>query len=527
MDAGRLMPGAEALPMPLQVPFCDKSVVAETAQDFVLPDYQPEIRKLLRVSASLTPPGKFLGTGEAEFAGNAELCALYIGADGHLYSAPLTLPYEFKLPYEGDERFGGEQVAVDATVVPDALIVRVLAPRKLSVRVRLRARVTGRCREDISARTEGGAGQEPLQRLTRVRECAVVSCGVGEAVTVTDSFSPEMTGDTLRIIESRAQALVSEASPVDTGISCRGEVYLEVLYGFDEDETGMPQSMVRRIPFRVEVPLATDNVGNTGEACAFAACTAVNCRVEDGKILCAVTLTPTARLTGTDKVTFVGDCYSVEHETACTEQTYSYLRPLASYNGNMTHTATLPLKEAGMPEGAVAFDTDGEVSGVQARVDRGRIVLEGDGHYTTLWRQADGDMGSADYHVPWRYEISCEQTKGVPDGTALVAHMHLCMLTARVRTEGENLSLDAEWAVCAAVYLPESEKSVAVVTVGEPLSTDRACFTLCYPASDQTLWSVGKKYHVAVRALAGANAISGALDADAPGSLEGAKYLII
>ena len=40
----------------LQLPLCDKTVTSEVAGDFSLPDYQPEIKRLLRVSATVQPP---------------------------------------------------------------------------------------------------------------------------------------------------------------------------------------------------------------------------------------------------------------------------------------------------------------------------------------------------------------------------------------------------------------------------------------------------------------------------------------
>lgn len=537
MDINRLTSGTEAvLPMPLQTAFFDKVSTTEAAQDFVLPDYQPEIRKMLRVTPILTPPSRFLGAGEAEFAGNIEMNVLYMGADGMLYSAPLSLPYELRVPFEGDERFaGGESLSVEADMTPDTVIARVLGPRKLNVRVRLRARVVGRCSEDISVQVDmsrtgvgGGTGRaEPLQKLEKTYDCAVIVCGDGEAVELTDSFPPDTPVEELRLIESRAQALVTEAAVTDEGIACRGEVYLKVLYTGDTAGTWEVESTVRRLPFSVTVPLPTDVAGNTGEACAYADCTALSCRVEDGKMLCAVSVLPHARLTRTDKLTFVSDCYSVERHTDCEFKSRRYLRPLISHNGNMTHTASFALADVGLPAGALPFDTTADVSSVQISVDRGRLVLEGDCHYTTLWRQSDGETGSCEYHLPLRYELPGDGARMMAEGTSLEAQTHLTLLNSRVRGEGEKISLDAEWAICAAVYLPGSVTSVATVEMGEALPESGTAYIICFPEKGDSLWSVAKRYHAPLRALASANALTGALPADDAGSLEGAGFIMI
>ena len=78
----------------MQIPVCDKTVSTDLSGDFTLPDYQPEIKKLLRVTASVLPPSKYIGNGEAEFTGNIDYYVLYMGSDNGIYCAPLTADYK-------------------------------------------------------------------------------------------------------------------------------------------------------------------------------------------------------------------------------------------------------------------------------------------------------------------------------------------------------------------------------------------------------------------------------------------------
>ena len=71
MEFNNIAEGFElTVPSTVQTAFCDRTENAEIGQDFTLPDYQPEMRKLLRVSSVIQPPSRFLGIGEAEFSGN-------------------------------------------------------------------------------------------------------------------------------------------------------------------------------------------------------------------------------------------------------------------------------------------------------------------------------------------------------------------------------------------------------------------------------------------------------------------------
>ena len=72
------------VPTTVQTVCADITVAEEIGRDFVLPDYQPEIRKVLRVTPSVRPPSRFLGTDEAEFSGNVDYYVVYAGADNQI-----------------------------------------------------------------------------------------------------------------------------------------------------------------------------------------------------------------------------------------------------------------------------------------------------------------------------------------------------------------------------------------------------------------------------------------------------------
>ena len=56
----------------VQLPVCDKGVISEISGDFTLPDYQPEIKKLLRITANVLPASRYVGDRNAEFSGNVD-----------------------------------------------------------------------------------------------------------------------------------------------------------------------------------------------------------------------------------------------------------------------------------------------------------------------------------------------------------------------------------------------------------------------------------------------------------------------
>ena len=86
----------------IKMPVCNKFVTTELSNDYILPDYQPEIRKVLGITSEILPPAKYVGAANAEFNGTVDYQVTYVGADGELYSMPLSAEYSFSVPLRQD-----------------------------------------------------------------------------------------------------------------------------------------------------------------------------------------------------------------------------------------------------------------------------------------------------------------------------------------------------------------------------------------------------------------------------------------
>ena len=66
----------------IQSPVMARSAIQELSDDFSLPDYKPEIRRMISVTAAVSPAAHYLTPGHAEFAGSVKYCIQYEGGDG-------------------------------------------------------------------------------------------------------------------------------------------------------------------------------------------------------------------------------------------------------------------------------------------------------------------------------------------------------------------------------------------------------------------------------------------------------------
>ena len=115
--------------------FCAAMMVHETnnqrelADDFILPDYLPDVKKVVWVQACPRLGNRFLGSGILEFEGAVAYKVLYIAEDNRVRCAAFLSDFKNKIE---NEDLGEECVDV-LTPVANAVMCRLQNPRKLNI----------------------------------------------------------------------------------------------------------------------------------------------------------------------------------------------------------------------------------------------------------------------------------------------------------------------------------------------------------------------------------------------------------
>lgn len=505
----------------IQSPICRRQITTELTKDFSLPDYQPEIKRLLRVTATVTPPDKYIGGGSAECSGSVDFCILYSGNDGALYSATETEEYSFSVPVEIPAEFEiGDGILCDAETAAEQVTCRVTGPRGLSLKCRLHAQVRLYGTRILDERIKEERG---LERLCGTAECARVFAGVGDPLTLGDEIIPDGTTDDLRVIAAEGQVFVAEASAGSGNVNCRGEVALKLLCvreiaGAPERSNTIPTALTRKIPFTCEVPV--DGAEVNCDAAAHGVCTDLHVTVEDGRIQCEVTLRLTARAQRNETVEYTRDLYSVESN--CKNEYTDCTLPVAlkTCNGNFSLNLSLPLADVGIRSGAevVDFTLFPTVTGVEN--ERGKYYLTGKCRAHAILAD-EGEMSAQEFEVPFRFESDSVGVDAVDyDAAADV-------ISCRARADGERLGVDAELAVSAALRGETTLRMLTAAELTDAVEDSGAVYTICYPTKEDTLWSIAKQYHRPVEEIVRQNSLADSPAADSPASLGGVGYLLV
>ena len=514
----------------MQSEYLSRTMTTDLATEFILPDYQPEIKRLLRVRAVPLAVDQYLGGSAAEFSGAVEFQALYAAEDASLWCVTKREDYRLSCPFDANGEFDlSEGLVCDVKTDVEGISGRVLAPRKLTARCRVCTAVK------LFADKPLAELPEDVERLEGTMTTSRVRIGKSEPFTLTDEIPLDPNAPPVRVISASGEVFPAEVLAGADLVSCRGDILLSLLTVPEQitpslDDAGdclpaaLPVTEVRRkVPFAVEIPM--DGVTPACAANAWGNCTELAVTVEENRILCDVTAVICARAVCREEIPFTRDAYSTAALTEPVYGTLSAVRPLACKNGNCSLSTTKDLAELGIKPDARVIDSTAEITTESPELARGNYVLPGVLHFHVLLQNADGDCSTADFDLPFRFEAPA-------DGDTLPTANNSVLLPVSVKAtvDGSRLQAAAELAVALALSATEPVRTLTALRSGDPVPAPAADLTVCYPAPDDTLWSVAARYHTPVSTLLQKNdplITVSALAADAPGSLSGIRFLVV
>ena len=501
----------------MQIPLCDKTVLTEVAGDFSLPDYQPEIKRLLRIRPCVLPAAPYAGSDNVEFSGTLDYYVLYMGNDGGLYCAPLHTQYAISVPTPQGEH---EIELCTADVVPESVVGRVSAPRKLNIRCRLRSGVRIWGLLPAAEQTEGVVDPFSVERLLGEQSLAQIGYGVGDTVRLSEDILTDARGRNMRLVCAEGQVHVQEAIAGMGVVNCRGEVELKLMMSAEEMGSlpdPVPTYLVRKLPFSGSIEVAAARPGC--ECCVQGNCAELSVAVEETYMHAEAGIVLRAHVMSNRPVRYTKDIFSTKRACECTYDAYELPVAIRAQNGNFTQSDSVPLAEAEIPAGGSIVDVCGSADAEGLSWENGRCTLLGTAHYVVLV-YADGEISPHEISMPWRYEMECPRE--MTDWRA-----HVQVLSCRARVDGERIGIDAEIACAVELWDTAPVSVLRSVRFGESAERAGGAFTVCYPCASDSLWSVAKRYSTALGAVRGANDLDADAPADAPESIRGCKYLIV
>ncbi len=476
----------------LSVSVCEKAVSADVTSEYLLPDYEDEIRRLLRVNVTVLPPASYVGSGNASFSGTLRFDMLYVSPEGKLCMIKTTEGYELSAPLDKDSDIDySDEILAFCDIEPESVISRVLAPRKLSLRCRLRAKVRAYGKSTPIEKLSGNFSPEGIERLAGIADAAFFASALSEDFELSDELEPTRAGE-LSLIGCEGSVHILETQCEENAMLCRGEVLVKALVSSDGSE---PYTLHARMPFSERVE---GDGFRGGMSCrATGALTELEGEVSDGKIQINTAFRLLAEAQENRPVPYTRDLYSDTHKVEASYRKLAYPHAAICKSGNFTQSLYEPLESFDLPSDAQILDLSARASATEALCDRGKWALIGESRMNLLI-SSGGEYKTVEIPIPFRYEFEGE----CGEVESLFSELH--MTGGRARVDGGRLALECEMGVSLRLCVAQTATVLDEAIFGERVPESEE-YVVCFPNGKESLWDIAKRYRAPLARLRALN----------------------
>ena len=497
-------------------------VFAESASEYVMPDYEPDVRKILFSEAEVRPAGKFIGENEAEFNGIVVYNVIYSDAEGKISGVSFNSDYRLVVKCPG---ISIENVLIEPRVTNFAL--RLLSPRKLSAKCSVSASVRVNERQRLCPNGDAfeEKGKEEKRKSVMIRESQCSEMLEREFAEELKRLDGAIE-DEVKVIYAKATPITEFSEICDTGAHIKGEIRLCALIVNGD----APVNLVERnivldeiVPFEgidAETKLIPEILVTSEKAPVKAD--------EDG---CTVVFSVIAELTARGEKNVVAkmltDAYLTDYPTDNKYSDYRYTELFDVVSINERHTAQIPRSE--IEEGIIR-----EIPFVKAepriesvRLEEKNIVVSMEMRYLGIASEANDD-GSISYspikHTA-NYTVSVKNS--CQDAEKMTAEVRVNSCTADANMDAKTIYLSAPVNISLILSKENSERLLTECFVrrAEKYEDNGALVTVYYPEAEESLFDVAKRFHVSIERIEECNA--GTVSAISDGMSADVKRIII
>lgn len=496
-----------------------ENIFTECNEDFILPDYLPEIRRILRLESRPVRGGCFMGSGKADFEGRMLYTLFYTDTEEKLTAVPLESRYEYHLPLSCE--LPSDIRAIETV---EGINMRPSGPRRINIRTKLRSKVQCLCEGVLQKAPEEllpsahGEAEFLVQEKKILRECIAQSeVTEAEAEWKLDGAQEE----DIRLLYGNADVLCESAHAENGHILARGTVCLRLML----EKEGEVFTLIKRVPFEEEI--AAEGCRAMDLVTASAACHAVEVSTEEDAggvtVRALASFVIHAEAKRNETVFPVTDLYTSEQVLSVTAKPQRLTALADSFMGNFSIE-----NESEAKESEQVLLTSLSVKDCSVTLLGKRAVFSGEMCADLLCQEKTDEkepFSSVEHTFSFRLEAELSENCTEND----IPVFTLTPFGAETVTQNGKHYTTAELGVCLSV-LREEEVALpdAVSAMPREKSGESDTLTIYYPTDKDSLWSVGKLYGIPTEILQKQNGM--AQESDTPKesgkSLDGMAWLI-
>ncbi len=485
----------------------------EIAAEYNLPDYLPDVSRLLKIRACVSESSHALSGDSLEYEGKLRFTVLYATSDGSLKSA------EFERDFSGNAAVSGTSGDCDIRFEPviTAVTCRLQNPRKLTAKPKLTLHTEVYCLRDVTPDVTGKLtvdDEETVETLT----AGIAGFVMVEATETHTPVSEDIDLDTAlpameEITDVELTPYIHDIRAAEGKIIYKGEILAAILYLATKEETEPTGTAPKFVSFSAKIPISgeIDAPEATEKYIPVASVsvsspeyrTQTNAFGENRTAEIDFDYSIAVTLYGNRETILTSDMYSTAYETEIETEALSYTSVLTAKSFNFTSDGTINADDSDFD---AVVRTDAMASISKTEKEGNKLAFYGTVEGSVILTNGEGIYLSKPFSLPFRAE-----TDGMGLPNAFDVRTDPTVLLATARMDGEHIRLGFEIFIAYTVFCKHTAEYVTHCAVNKDHPREprpRTSLLLCYPAPNDTLWDIAKKYSTTTAALMAENGIS-------------------
>lgn len=457
----------------------------ECNQDFILPDYMGDIKKLLNCYATITPCNKFVSESEISFLNLVTFRVLYLDSENLLTEANFTQDCEI------NEKTASGVLDADVETRVQNTTVRLGGPRKISAKASLISDISYLYEDDISY----GADLKNAERKNKKIQIHSLECLRTKEREYAEQMGviSEVTSDEVEVIKYDAEAFIDSVYKTESGINISGCINAFCILRVGSD--------IMRLEKCIPIEEGIENDMSDNCACfarAYVSGAHVNINngtdeKNSGECFVSVVMNMSAECVCTchfnKEYEIVSDAFLENNANENSYRTYSYNEMIGSASDKRKISFSYKRSENSLHD---IIDKDFRIKNVKCIASDNEVSISADAEFCIIARDAkDGSCYSEKFNENIVEKIKID---GLKESSAVRAYVTPCEFSPSF--DNEKIYIETYISLFCIAEESKGETVLSSLLSKEIKDENERVVYVYYPDENDTLWQVAKKYSV-------------------------------
>lgn len=467
--------------------------------DFTLPDYCPDIEKILK--CTLTPKvfTRNLSGGQVQVEGVSVVKVLYCDSvKKHIRCCEQTVPFSATF----SAKSAPEQYLIFTNTKSEYINCRALSPRRLVIHGAFSLYV--KIVEKSGVSLCGPGDDVPLETYTEKIKCARMCAFCQDQFTVSEEITITNKPKIEALLRDSVSAMVTQVKTLPGKVIIKGEINLKVLY-LSEIDSGTIDQIDYLLPFSqildsegVEEDIINDL---TVDVLSYDIRLKSDHLSENPVIDLDVKMAATEIGYTMGEETIIKDAYSTEYESEVMSDKIQMVSDVIQIQETVMNKSTIEIENTTISK---VIDIYNEYCIVTPIISENSIVFNGKANICIIALDEEGVPVYIERTIDFEHQYDTDiAVNSIGNGTACVASISYRL------SENNTIELRTEIKITATAAVKDNYNCVVEVNGLEdkPIEKRKCALTLYYGQKGENMWDIAKRYNTKLRLLNEENAI--------------------